>query len=125
MIYMFSYGDLADLIDWAGVYPMTNGWQVIIRAEWTDVSPGRPHGLSYGLVLKDAKGKRLLGFDNSHAPDGTDDDQPFDHEHRAKNVGQAVPYSFSSAARLRDDFFLRVEEHCIRERQPFEFRVKE
>ena len=75
---MFSYGDLADLIDWAGVYPMTNGWQVIIRAEWTDVSAGRPHGVSYGLVLKDAEGNRLLGFDNSHLPDGGEDGQPFD-----------------------------------------------
>ena len=47
---------------------MTNGWQVIIRAEWTDVSAGRPHGVSYGLVLKDAEGNRLLGFHNSHLP---------------------------------------------------------
>jgi hypothetical protein len=122
---MFSYGDLADLVEWAGVYPMTNGWQVIIRAEWTDVSSGRPHGLSYGLVLKDANGKRLLGFDNSHLTDVGEDGQPFDHEHRASNVRQAVPYSFRSAALLRDDFFRRVEEHCIREQQPFEFLVKE
>jgi hypothetical protein len=122
---MFGYGDLADLIDWAGVYSMTNGWQVIIRAEWTDVSSGRPHGLSYGLVLNDEKGRRLLGFDNSHAPDGAEDDQPFDHEHRAKDVARAVPYSFSSAARLKDDFFDRVKDHCAREGEPYEFLVKD
>lgn len=122
---MFAYGDLADLIDWAGVYPMANGWQVIIRAEWIDASSDRPHGLSYALVLNDAKGRRLLGFDNSHLPDGADEGQPFDHEHRAKDVARAVPYIFRSAALLRDDFFLRIEEHCARERQPYEFLVKE
>lgn len=118
---MFSYGDLADLIDWDGVYPMTNGWQVIIRAEWTDVSPECPHGVSYGLVLKDAEGNRLLGFDNSHLSDGDEDGQPFDHEHRAKDVARAVPYRFRSAALLKADFFLRIEEHCARKGQPYEF----
>lgn len=100
---------------------MTNGWQVIIRAEWTDVSPECPHGVSYGLVLKDAEGNRLLGFDNSHLSDGDEDGQPFDHEHRAKDVARAVPYRFRSAALLKADFFLRIEEHCARKGQPYEF----
>lgn len=100
---------------------MTNGWHGIIRAEWTDVSAGRPHGVSYGLVLKDAEGNRLLGFDNSHLPDGGEDGQPFDHEHRGKDVARALPYSFRSAALLKADFFLRIEEHCALKGQPFEF----
>src|ERR1700680_1913836 len=98
MIYMFAYGDLADLIDWAGVYPMANGWQVVIRAEWIDASSNRPHGLSYALGLDDGKGRRLLGFDNSHGPDGADDGQLYDHEHRAKAAARAIPYVFRSAA---------------------------
>jgi hypothetical protein len=118
---MFTYGDLADLIDWAGIYQMTNGWQVVIRAEWVDVSAGRPHGVSYGLILQDAQGNRLLGFDNSHAPDGADEDQAFDHEHRANARGRTFRYKFTSAAQLKADFFDRVEKHCTQENIAFEF----
>ena len=122
---MFTYGDLADLIDWAGVYQMTNGWPVVIRAEWEDVSAGRPHGLSYGLLLQDKDGSRLLGFDNSHALDGTGEDEPFDHEHRVNLVGRTIPYKFSSAAQLKADFFDRVEKYCAQEGVAFEFIVED
>jgi hypothetical protein len=122
---MFSYGDLADLVDWVGVYPMTIGWQVVIRAEWVDVSAGRPHGLSYGLLLQDEQENRLLGFDNSHAADGVEENQPFDHEHRANAVGRTFAYKFTSAAQIKADFFDRVEEHCAQEGVPFEFIVED
>jgi hypothetical protein len=118
---MFTYGDLADLIEWAGVYPMTNGWQVVIRAEWVDVSAGRPHGLDYGLLLQDSDGNRLLGFDNAHGADGADENEPFDHEHPANSVGRTYPYKFSSAAQLKTDFFDRVEKCCLQHGVPFEF----
>jgi hypothetical protein len=60
---MFGHTDLSALIDLAGTWPMSNGWQIMIRADWTDASPGRPHGLSYALILQDQCGYRLLGFD--------------------------------------------------------------
>jgi hypothetical protein len=125
MIYMFRYGDLADLVDWAGVYPMSNGWQVVIRAEWVDESAGCPLGLSYGLLLNDKDGNRLLGFDNSHAADGVEEDQPFDHEHRANASGRTFPYKFTSAAQIKADFFDRVQKHCEQESVPFEFIVED
>jgi hypothetical protein len=122
---MFTYGDLADLIDWAGVYRMTNGWQVVIRADWVDVSAGCPQGLSYGLLLQDEQGNRLLGFDNSHLADGADDDQPFDHQHRANATGRTFPYKFTSAAQIKTDFFDGVEKYCRQEGVPFEFILED
>src|SRR6266436_3699820 len=107
---MFGYRDLAILIEWAGSYPVTNGWQVVIRAEWVDMSVGRPHGLSYALILQDERGHRLLGFDNSHASDGAKEDEPFDHEHRANAVGRTFAYKFNSASLLLTDFFSRCKE---------------
>ncbi|TXL80405.1 hypothetical protein FHP25_05080 [Vineibacter terrae] len=67
---MYGHADLRGLVEQAGIYRMANGWQVVIRAEWVDMSPGRPQGLSYALILQDEQEQRLLGFDNSHAADG-------------------------------------------------------
>lgn len=119
---MFTQRDLANLIDLAGVLPMTNGWQVVIRAEWTDQTLQRPHGLSYALILQDEGGIRLLGFDNSHGFDGALEQDPYDHEHPAGFVGQRVRYDFQSASVLISDFFDRVGRYCALRGQPFEFK---
>ena len=58
-------------------------------------------------------------FDNSHLPDGGEDGQPFDHEHRGKDVARALPYSFRSAALLKADFFLRIRGALCPERAAF------
>jgi hypothetical protein len=42
---MYGHRDLRALVELAGRYPMPNGWQVVIRAEWVDVTPGHPHAL--------------------------------------------------------------------------------
>lgn len=118
---MFTTRELANLVDMAGVMPMTNGWQVVVRAEWTDVTPERPHGLSYALILQTAKGTRLLGFDNAHAPDDAAPGATWDHEHRAGHVGQRLPYAFKSASQTIVDFFDRVGRLCAARGQPFEF----
>lgn len=118
---MLGYGQLAELIEQAGVWRMPNGWQVVIRAEWCDITSGRPHGLSYALILQDERGERMLGFDNSHGFDGADDDDPFDHEHRFGAAGQRFPYVFTSPGALLSDFFERVEHACSVRNVPFEF----
>jgi hypothetical protein len=118
---MFRYLDLMTLIEAAGNYPMTNGWQIVIRAEWVDVSVGRPHGLDYALILQNEQGHRLLGFDNAHASDGGREDEPFDHEHRANAAGRTFVYRFTSASRLLTDFFERCEAYCSRERVEYVF----
>jgi hypothetical protein len=121
---MFGDRDLEELVELAGTWTMPNGWQVVIRAEWTDVSAGRPHGLSYALILQDEKEERLLGFDNSHLPDGAIEG-PFDHEHRPNAVGPAFPYKFISAGQLTSDFFDRCKAYCNRKGVKFEFDVED
>lgn len=118
---MFSNRDLGLLVEHAGVRRMTNGWQIVIRAEWVDTSLGCPQGLDYALVLQDKREQRILGFDNSHALDGAADGEPFDHEHRAGIAGRIVPYKFSTAAQLISDFFDRCDAYCRAQGVDFSF----
>src|SRR5437899_1680046 len=122
---MYGDRDLAWLIDQAHVWRMPHGWQIVIRADWCDTTSGRPHGLSYALILHDENGERLLGFDNSHGFDGAGVDDPFDHEHRLGLVGQRFRYQFTSAARLFRDFLDQVERACTVNGVPFEFEDDE
>jgi len=119
---MFGNVEVLTLMDYAGVWPMPNGWQVVIRAEWCDVTPGRPHGFSYALILQDENEERLLGFDNSHGFDGAQDNDPFDHEHRFGKIGKRFRYDFTSPSTLMTDFFDRVKQACEVRNVPFEFQ---
>jgi len=110
--YMFSYGELCNLIEMARVYRMENGWQVVIRAEWTDATAQQPHGIDYALILQDERGVRILGIDNAHSFDGAAAHEPWDHEHKSGRVGQRFRYGFVSASQLITDFFERLEIHC-------------
>ena len=72
------------------------------------VSPGRPHGLTYSLTLHDAKGERLVGFDNAHPSPGQKGRRrrtEHDHRHRLRTVR---PYEYSDAATLLADFWAEV-----------------
>lgn len=109
---MFSHGDLSNLIELAGVCQMENGWQVVIRADWTDVTPQQPHGIDYALILQDERGDRIFGFDNAHAFDGAKIEDRWDHEHRAGRIGQRFRYDFVSASQLITDFFDKLETYC-------------
>jgi hypothetical protein len=118
---MFNERELEGLIDQAGVFALTNGWQLVIRAEWTIVTPQRPHGLSYALILQDQKGNRLLGFDNSHAYDDAPPDAPFDHEHPPGMVNRRIRYDFISASTLIQDGFERAATYCESKGEAFDF----
>lgn len=118
---MIGGGDLAWLVDLSGTYQLTCGWVAVIRAEWCDETVGRPRGLSYGLVLNDESGRRILGFDNSHAFDNAGPKDTFDHEHRPGRTGQRFPYAFTSAGQLLEDFWNRIEAYCDNEGMSFEF----
>lgn len=122
---MFTDRDLLALIGIAGVHQMSNGWQVVIRAEWVDATPQRPHGLSYALILQDENGDRLLGFDNAHGFDGATATDPFDHEHPAGRVGRRIEYPFTSASALITDFFERAQSYCKRREVLFEFQEED
>ena len=118
---MFGDRDLRGLVEMAGVLVMTNGWQVVIRADWADTTDTQPHGLDYAIILQDERGERIFGFDNSHAYDGAGETDPWDHEHRPGRAGQRFRYDFRSAHQLLTDFFNRLEDYCRSKGTPFEF----
>jgi hypothetical protein len=75
------------------------------------VTPERPHGLSYSLTLHDKNGTRLLGFDNAHAiREGTGPGArtriEYDHRHSGETVRF---YVYQNAATLLADFWTEVE----------------
>src|SRR3954453_18319387 len=79
-----------------------------------DLTPERPHGISYALVFRaKAGGKPLVRFDNAHAvarPSGQYARRPraFGHWHRTeRDAGQ--PYAFTTAAQLLEDFWREVK----------------
>ena len=90
------------------------GYWVEIRA-WS-VAPTRdiPHGLRYALTLHDARGKRIMGFDNAHAPKKpkkfryAGQKLPYDHRHRHAS-DKGAPYGFKDAYQLLKDFFEEVD----------------
>ena len=83
----------------------------------TEVTPQRPHGLSYSLTLHAPDGARLVGFDNAHPVSGRRGpgarrSRESDHRHRLRSVG---PYDYRDAATLLEDFWSEVDE-VLRER---------
>ena len=87
---------------------------IVVR---TEVTPERPHGLSYSLTLHAPDGERLVGFDNGHpvrkrSGPGTRRRRESDHRHRLRTVG---PYEYRDAAMLVEDFWNEVDA-ALRER---------
>lgn len=83
----------------------------------TEVTPERPHGLSYSLTLHAPDGARLVGFDNAHPPRpgrGTRarKSRASDHSHRLKRIRS---YDYKDAAALLEDFWKNVDD-VLRER---------
>jgi len=76
-------------------------FEVIIKAVYVDETLEQPHGLKYSLVVLNANGERVLGFDNAHgvghgSGPGKKNLKQFDHKH----IGDKVkPYTFKDAAR--------------------------
>ncbi len=87
---------------------------VVLR---TEVSPERPHGLSYSLTLHAPDGTRLVGFDNAHPVRGRRGPgrrarAESDHRHRLRTI---QPYEYTDAATLLEDFWNEVDA-VLRER---------
>ena len=88
---------------------------VVVR---TEVTPQRPHGLSYSLTLHGPDGTRLVGFDNAHPVSGWRGPgarrrRESGHRHRLRSVG---PYDYRDAATLLADFWREVDE-VLKERR--------
>ena len=85
----------------------------------TEVTPQRPHGLSYSLTPHAPDGERLVGFDNAHAVrerrgPGTRRRREGDHRHWRRSIGS---YTYRGAAVLLEDFWNEVDA-VLKERGP-------
>jgi hypothetical protein len=96
------------------VFEMAPGVVVEFTAHSTAITPQRPHGISYALVLRARSGgPPWVRFDNAHAVDAGNRGYrhkraAYDHWHRTpKDKGR--PYHFTTAARLLDDFWREVK----------------
>ena len=81
---------------------------VVVR---TEVTPERPHGLSYSLTLHAPDGERLVGLDNAHPlrerrGPGNRKRGESDPRHRLRTVR---PYDYKDAAALLQDFWSEVD----------------
>ena len=87
-----------------------DGYWMKFEAWQVEVSDMIPHGIRYSLTLHDKYGKRILGYDNSHAVKPPKKYKyagqrlTYDHKHRHA-TDQGVPYEFTDAAQLLTDFF--------------------
>ena len=82
---------------------------VVLR---TEVTPERPHGLSYSLTLHGPDGARLVGFDNAHPVrqrrgPGRRKRGESDHRHRFRRIR---PYEYRDSATLLADFWHEVDK---------------
>ena len=82
-------------------------YRIEIEAKRTDVTPERPHGLSYSLKLHDSEGERILGFDNAHPVPAGKRYRFHDHKHR---INRTRVYEFVDAETLIVDFYRAVDQ---------------
>jgi hypothetical protein len=105
-------GELELLLSLDGAeYEMAPGIIVEFAVRRTRITPERPHGVSYAMVLRPkAGGAPWVRFDNAHAvaQRGPGRRVVYDHWHRtAEDAGR--PYAFTTALRLPDDFWREVK----------------
>lgn len=95
------------------IHHLDKGYWLKFEIARSDVTPNRPHGLTYSFTLHAPDGTRIVGFDNAHEvlPRGSHfkrRDPASDHWHRTeKDPGR--PYQFKNAETLIDDFFDEVD----------------
>jgi len=87
-------------------------YEVIFKVVGVDVTPEMPHGLKYTLMLLNAKGDRVVCFDNAHAVrngsgPGKKRTRQYDHKHVGNRI---TPYDFKNALTLLDDFWAEVDK---------------
>lgn len=106
---------LKTLLDLNGYTIDQNGGYWVKIEAW-EVAPSKeiPHGVRYSLTLHDPYGKRIMGYDNSHAiklPKKfkyAGQRLAYDHKHR-HIADKGVPYEFKDAHQLLADFFKEVD----------------
>jgi len=116
MIYKCSDHTLDTLLDLNGtIIHQEGGYWMKFEAWQVEVSEQVPHGIRYSLTLHDKYGKRILGYDNSHAVKlpkkykYAGQRLVYDHKHRHAS-DKGVPYEFTDAGQLLTDFFQEVDQ---------------
>ena len=87
-------------------------FEVVFKVSRVAETLETPHGISYSLVLLDAKGKRVVCFDNAHATSsgsgpGKKRSAQYDHKHIGDRV---TPYEFKDALTLLQDFWKEIDK---------------
>ena len=91
-----------------------SGYWVKVEAWKVPATADIPHGIRYSLTLHEPYGKRIMGYDNSHAIKPPKKFKfagqrlPYDHKHRHV-ADKGVPYEFKDAYQLLADFFNEVD----------------
>ncbi len=95
-------------------FEMAPGIIVEFVAQRAAITPERPHGLRYALVLRHRGGDQpWLRFDNAHGV-GTGSTGyrrkrlAYDHWHQTE-TDEGRPYNFTTAVQLLDDFWREVK----------------
>ena len=92
------------------VYAMEDGYWMKFEVWRVEVTEMIPHGIRYSLTLHDKYGKRIMGYDNSHAVKlpkkykYAGQRLTYDHRHR-HSLDKGMPYEFTDAGQLLSDFF--------------------
>ena len=93
-------------------YEMAPGVIVEFAVRRTMITPQRPHGVRYALLLRPkAGGAPWVRFDNAHAVERRGEGRRrvvYDHWHRTAD-DDGRPYAFSTALKLLDDFWREVK----------------
>jgi len=98
------------------------GYWIKIEAQRTTYSKAVPHGIRYSLTLHDRYGTRILGYDNAHAIKPPKKFKyagrilSYDHKHRHAS-DKGIPYEFTDAQQLINDFFADVDKVLIKSMQ--------
>lgn len=106
---------LKTLLDLNGYTIDQNGGYWVKIEAW-EVAPSKeiPHGVRYSLTLHEPYGKRIMGYDNSHAIKPpkkfkyAGQHLAYGHKHR-HIADKGVPYEFKDAYQLLADFFTEVD----------------
>lgn len=96
------------------IYDQGNGYWIKIEAWRVEANDHVPHGIRYALTLHDRYGTRMPGFDNAHAVKSPRRNifagRRLAYDHRHRHAGdRGVPYQFTSAQQLLEDFFNEVD----------------
>ena len=103
-------------------YEAVAGYVVEFMARRTDVTPERPHGISYALIFRPMGGEPYVRFDNAHGVEHRGSRMvkgptAYDHWHRTED-DPGRPYVFTTVAQLLDDFWREVKRVMKERRIP-------